>query len=178
LWETINGLEEKRAIHRWHEVPNLEREFTSDIPLEASGDLRPAMTAMVVELSGELKGMRMSCRKVEIMLSLEDGRLLKKILVMKQATAETKPILIRLCDFLEYLVLESPIRSCRLSIPDPVPLEGDQEGLFHKRSIFAERLAGIKAYLDACYGYTPIMRVEEREKRSRLPERRFRFTDV
>ena len=136
------------------------------------------MAAMVAELSGELNRVRMACRKVGIALSLEGGRVLEKVLVMKKPTAGTSTILMRLCDFLEYLALESPVRSCRLSIPDPAPIEGNQEGLFHKRSVFAERLEGIKAYLDACYGYTPLMRVEEREEHSRLPERRFRFTDV
>ena len=178
LWEMINGLDEKRPIPRRRGILSLEREFTSDIPLETSGDLRPIVAAMAAELSGELNRMRMACRKVEVVLSLEDGRLLEKVLVMKKPTTETRSILIRLCDFLEYLALESPVKSCRLSIPDPAPLIRDQEGLFHKRSVFAERLEGIKAYLDACYGYTPIMRAEEREEQSRLPERRFRFTDV
>ena len=97
---------------------------------------------------------------------------------MKKPTAEVRSILLRLFDFLEYLTLESPIVSFRLSVSDPAPLEGDQEDLFRKRSVFAERLEGIKAYLDARYGYTPLMRVEEREETSRLPERKFRFTDV
>jgi hypothetical protein len=97
---------------------------------------------------------------------------------MKKPAAEAQPILIRLFDFLEYLTLESPVVSFRISIPDPAPLEGDQEDLFRKRSVFAERLEGIKAYLDACYGYTPLVRIEEREEESRLPERRYRFIDV
>ncbi len=178
LWETINGVDEKRPITRRHDTISLEREFTGETPLEASRELRPIMGTMVAELSVELNRMHMVCRKMEVMLSLQDGRLLERILVMKKPTAEVRSILVRLFDFLEYLTLESPIVSFRLSVPDPAPLEGDQEDLFRKRSVFAERLEGIKAYLDARYGYTPLMRIEEREEASRLPERKFRFTDV
>jgi nucleotidyltransferase/DNA polymerase involved in DNA repair len=178
LWETINGVDEKRPIPRRRDTISLEREFTGETPLEASRELRPIMGTMVAELSVELNRMHMVCRKIEVMLSLQDGRLLERILVMKKPTAEVQSILVRLFDFLEYLTLESPIVSFRLSIPDPAPLEGDQEDLFRRRSVFAERLDGIKAYLDARYGYTPLMRIEEREGASRLPERKFRFTDV
>ena len=178
LWEIVNGVDEKRPISRRRGAIRLEREFTGETPLETSGDLRPVMGTMIAELSDELNRMHLACTKIEVMLSLQDGRVLEKVLVMKKATAEVRPILVRLFDFLEYLTLEGPIVSFRISVPDPAPLEGEQEGLFRKRSVFAERLDGIKAYLDACYGYTPLVRVEEREEESRLPERRFRFTDV
>ena len=178
LWEIINGVDEKRPIPRRRDAIRLEREFIGETPLETSEDLRPIMGRAVGELSDELSRMHMACRKIEVMFSLHNGRLLEKILVLKKPTAEVQPILVRLFDFLEYLTLESPVVSFRISIPDPAPLEGDQEDLFRKKSVFAERLEGIKSYLDACYGYTPLVRIEEREEESRLPERRYRFIDV
>jgi hypothetical protein len=122
--------------------------------------------------------MRLECRKAKLVLFLQDGSVLEKILVMKKPTAEARRILGRLSDFLACLAAPSPVVSFRLSIPDPVAASGDQEDLFRKRPAFAERLEGIKAYLDSRYGYTPVMRIEEGEERSRLPERRFRFTSV
>jgi nucleotidyltransferase/DNA polymerase involved in DNA repair len=178
LWEIINGVDEKRPIPRRRDAIRLEREFIGETPLETSEDLRPIMGSAVGELSDELSRMHMACRKIEMMLSLHDGRLLEKVLVLKKPTAEAQPILVRLFDFLEYLTLESPVVSFRISMPDPAPLEGDQEDLFRKKSVFAERLEGIKSYLDACYGYTPLVRIEEREEESRLPERKYRFIDV
>jgi len=178
LWETINGVDEKRPIPRRRATISLEREFTSEIPLVASGELRPIVGTMAAEVSDELSRMHMACRKIGLMLSLQDGRVLEKTFVMKKPTTEVRSMLVRLFDFLEYLLLESPIVSFRMSVLDPAPLEGDQEDLFRKKSVFAERLEGIKAYLDACYGYTPLMRVEAGDEESRLPERRFRFTDV
>jgi hypothetical protein len=136
------------------------------------------MADMVAGLSDELNRMRLACRKVQLTLFLQDGCSLEKALVMKKPTAEARHILGRLSDFLEYLVVKSPVASFRLSVPDPVCASGDQEDLFRKRSVFAERLEGIKAYFDSRYGYTPVMRIEEGEERSRLPERRFRFTSV
>ena len=136
------------------------------------------MEDMVAGLSDELGRMRLACRKVRLILFLQDGSSLEKALVMKKPTAEGTHILGRLSAFLEYLVVKSPVVSFRLSVPDPVAASGDQEDLFRKRSVFAERLEGIKAYFDALYGHTPVMRIEEGEERSRLPERRFRFTSV
>ena len=178
LWEIINGVDEKRPIPRRRDAIRLEREFIGETPLETSEDLRPIMGSAVGELSDELSRMHMACRKIEVMLSLHNGRLLEKVLVLKKTTVEAQPILVRLFDFLEYLTLESPVVSFRISMPDPAPQMRDQEDLFRKKSVFAERLEGIKSYLDACYGYTPLVRIEEREEESRLPERRYRFIDV
>jgi hypothetical protein len=136
------------------------------------------MEGMISDLSDELKRMGMTCRKVKLTLWLQDGHSVEKVLVMKKPAAEARLLFRRIADFLESLVIESPVVAFLLAIPDPVPGEGDQEGLFRKRSIFAERLEGIRAYFDARYGYSPIMRIEQGERGSRLPERRFRFTDV
>ena len=63
LWEAINGIDEKKAIPRRQGALRLEREFLWDTPIETSGELRPIMIAMLVELSNEMNRMRMACRK-------------------------------------------------------------------------------------------------------------------
>jgi hypothetical protein len=68
---------------------------------------------------------------------------LKRALVMKRPTSEAGPILILLWDFLEYLALEIPLRSCRLSMPDPAPFRADKEGLFHERSFLRNGSKGL-----------------------------------
>jgi nucleotidyltransferase/DNA polymerase involved in DNA repair len=178
LFEIASGTDEKRPIPRRQNALCLERENTCEVPLQTSEEIRAVMEGMVTGLSDELSRMRLACRKVQLILFLQDGSSLEKALVMKKPTAEGTHILGRLSAFLEYLVVKSPVASFRLSVPDPVAVSGDQEDLFRKRSVFAERLEGIKAYFDALYGHTPVMRIEEGEESSRLPERRFRFTSV
>jgi DNA polymerase-4 len=178
LFECVNGTDEKRPIPRRQNALCLEREFTCEVPLQTSEEVRAVMEDMVAGLSDELNRMRLACRKVHLTLFLQDGCSLEKALVMKKPTAEARHILGRLSAFLEYLVVKSPVASFRLSVPDPVADQGDQEDLFRMRSVFAERLEGIRAYFDSRYGHTPVMKIEKGDERSRLPERRFRFTSV
>jgi nucleotidyltransferase/DNA polymerase involved in DNA repair len=178
LFELVNGTDEKRPIPRRRNALCLERENTCEVPLQTSEEVRAVMEDMVAGLSDELNRMRLACRKVHLTLFLQDGCSLEKVLVMKKPTAEARHILERLSAFLEYLVVKSPVASFRLSVPDPVADQGDQEDLFRMRSVFAERLEGIRAYFDSRYGHTPVMKIEKGDERSRLPERRFRFTSV
>jgi DNA polymerase IV len=178
LFEIVNGMDEKKPILRRQSLLCLEREFTSEVALQTSGEVQPIMETMVAELAGELSRMRMASRKVSVILWLGNGLSVEKMLVMKKPSAETRQILGRISDFLESLLVEGPIISFRIAIPDPVPVEGDQADLFRRKSIFAERLEGIKSYFNARYGYTPLLKVEKGDEYSRLPERRFRFVDV
>ncbi len=178
LFEIVNGADEKRPIPRRQTTLCLEREFTSETPLQTSLEVRAVMEEMVAELSDELARMGMASRKISVILWLGKGHSVEKCLVMKKPSAEATHILRRVSDFLESLSLEDPVASFRIALPDPTPVEGDQADLFRRKSVFAERLEGIRAYFNARYGYTPLMKVEEREGHSRLPERRFRFADV
>ncbi len=178
LWEIVNGLDDKRPVPRLQNPICLEREFTSEAPLETSGELQSVISVLVNELADELAEIKMACRKIRLTLNLLDGYSPEKTLVMKKPANDARPILARLADFLERLEVESPVVSFRLSIPDCVPGERDQENLFNRKSLFAERLEGIKAYCNARYGFTPLVKVEESGEQSRLPERRFRFAEV
>ncbi len=178
LFEIASGADEKKPIPRRQNTLCLEREHTCEVPLQTSEEVRAVMKGMVAGLSDELSRMRLACRTVKLVLFLQDGRSLEKALVMKKPTAEGAHILGRLSAFLEYLVVKSPVVSVRLSVPDPAAASGDQGDLFRKRSALAERLEGIRAYFEARYGQSPVMRIEEGEGCARLPERRFRFTSV
>ena len=178
LFEIVNGADEKRPIARRQAALCLESEFTGEAPLQTSEELRTVAEGMVAGLSDELSRMRLECRKAKLVLFLQDGSVLEKILVMKKPTAEARRILGRLSDFLACLAAPSPVVSFRLSIPDPVAASGDQEDLFRRRSVSAERLEGVRAYFEARDGHCPVMRIEEGEGCARLPERRFRFTSV
>ncbi len=136
LFDIVNGADEKRPIPRRRHALCLERENTCEVPLRTSGEVRAAMEGMVAGLADELGRMRLVCRKVKLVLFLQDGVRLEKALVMKKPTAEARHILARLSSFLEYLVVKSPVASFRISVPDPAPDSGDQEDLFRKRSVF------------------------------------------
>jgi hypothetical protein len=178
LFEIVNGIDEKKPISRRQSILCLEREFMSEVPLQTSGEVLPIMENMVAELADELSRIRMASRKISVILWLGNGLSVEKILVMKKPSAETRQILGRIADFLESLLVENPIVSFRIAIPDPVPVEGDQTDLFRRKSIFAGRLEGIRSYFNARYGFTPLLKIEEGDECSRLPERRFRFADV
>ncbi len=178
LFDIVNGADEKRRIAKRQGALCFEREFGGEAPLETLGELQAVVESMVGGLSDELRRMRLACRKAALALFFRDGSSLEKTLVMKKPTAEARLIAGRLCSFLEHIEAASPVTSFRLSIPEPVAARGDQEDLFRKRSASTERLQAVRAYFEARDGQCPVMRIEENEEKVRLPERRFRFTNV
>ncbi len=178
LWEVTNGIEDKKSIPKRQSPICLEREFTSEVPLETSGELMSVIVPMVSELSGELGVIGMSCRKITLSLRLENKTAIERTFVMKKPTARPGLMLMRLSECLGSLALVSPVISIAISVPDPAPPQRDQENLFWRRSAFAERLEGIRAYFNARYGDTPLMKIEEGEEHAWLPERRFRFVEA
>ena len=88
LFEIVNGTDEKRPIPRRQNALCLERENTCEVPLQTSEEVRAVMEGMVAGLSDELTRMRLACRKVRLILFLQDGSSLEKSLVMKKPTAE------------------------------------------------------------------------------------------
>ncbi len=178
LFETAHGMDDKKPITRMRNPICLERELTCDAPLETLSQARAIMGGLLADLAGELCRMRMACRKIEVSLRLRGGGGMKKTFVMKKPTGRAEDILARLSDFLETLALDGPVVSLALSIPDPVFSDGDQESLFRKKSALLERLQGVRSYFNARYGHTPLLKVEEGDGSSRLPERRFRFVDA
>ena len=110
LFEIVNGTDEKRPIPRRQNALCLERETTCEVPLQTSEEVRAVMEDMVAGLSDELNRMRLACRKVQLILFLQDGCSLKKALVMKKPTAEARHILGRLSAFSGISRGEKPCR--------------------------------------------------------------------
>jgi nucleotidyltransferase/DNA polymerase involved in DNA repair len=178
LWDMANGIDDKKPIPKRANPICLEREFTSEAALETLGEIMSVIVPMVGALSGELGLIGMSCRKMAFSLCLENRTVIERTFVMKKPTARPGPMLMRLSECLGTLALDSPVISIALSIPDPAAPQRSQENLFWRRSAFVERLDGIRAYFNARYGETPLMRIEAAEEHSRLPERRFRFVEA
>lgn len=178
LWDMANGVDDKKPVPKRESPICLEREFTSELPLETSGEMMSVIVPMVGELSGELSMIGMSCRKIGLTLRLENRTVIERTFVMKKPTARPAPMLMRLSECLGALALDSPVISITITVPDPALPQRNQENLFWRRSAFAERLEGIRAYFNARYGDNPLMRIEEAETYTRLPERRFRFVEV
>jgi nucleotidyltransferase/DNA polymerase involved in DNA repair len=179
LFDMVHGADEKSPIPRRHPSLCVESEVVCDVPLDTAGGLRALMEELAPGLADELGRMRMACRKMEVALSLGNGDTVKKALVMKRPTAEAGEMAARLLGLLEGLTLASPVVSVKVSIPCPAQAAcGEQEGLFTRKSLFLERLDGIRAYFEARYGHTPLVRAKEQDRYARLPERRFSFVDV
>ena len=97
---------------------------------------------------------------------------------MKNPTAEAKEMLARIVNGLEGMRIEGPITGFMLSVSDLSADAGIQEYLFRKRAVLSEKLKGVKGYLEAMYGYTPLFMVREGEGNSLLPERKFVFSKI
>jgi DNA polymerase IV len=178
LFELAHGMEDRRQISVKRNTVYFEREIASDTPLDDTGPLKVSLTQAVEELVAELKQAQWSCRKLKLMLDLDNGAIIEKIAVFKHPTRDAKEMLLRIGNILDRVALASPIRGVRLRVSEVSVAEVQQESLFRRRSDFLEKLEGIKDYLDALYGYTPLFRIEEDDKNSRLPERRFVFREV
>jgi hypothetical protein len=178
IFDIVNGQDDKQPILKRSGSLYLEREFVSDVPLHTSGEICPAADDMVCALSWELNKMHLLARKVTVILTFQNGQSLEKQLVMKEPSAESSHLALRISDFVDRLIIEDPIVSMRIAVVDPITAKSDQGDLFRKKAIFAERLEGIKDYFSALYGFAPLMRVEEGDSQSRLPERRYRYADA
>jgi DNA polymerase IV len=178
IFDMVNGQDDTQLIPKRSGRLYLEREFVSDMPLHTSEEIRPAADDMIRALSSELKKMHLVSRKAAVMLTFQNGRCFEKQLIMKELSAESSHLALRVNDFIDHLVIENPIASFRIAIVDPVSAESEQGDLFRKKSLFTDRLEGIKDYFSALYGFAPLMRIEEGDSQSQLPERRFKFADA
>jgi DNA polymerase-4 len=178
IFELVNGIDDKRPIARHQGNLSLDRKFTGEVPLDTPGELRPIIENMIAELSDELNRLRMTARKISITLWLQNGRSLKKLLDLKRPSADPGHISRVVSGFLESFLLENPVISLCIALPDPALPKNDYGDLFRRKSVFANRLEKIRSYFNVRYGCTPPMKVKGREEHPRLPERRFRFADL
>jgi len=176
--DVVNGVEDKRQIVKRHRTVSLGREVIGDIPFETIDQVAGALGSALAELSSELKKMGKVCRKIKVMLNLQGMKTVERTLVLKNPTAEAREILARVVDRMEGMTIGSPIAGFMLSVSDLSTDAGMQEYLFRKQPILSEKLKGVKGYLEAMYGHTPLFMVRKGEGNSLLPERKFVFSEI
>ena len=178
MWECVCGLEEKRPIPVRRRKDCFEKEVTGDDPFETRERLGAALNDALAGMCRQLRATGMACRALKVILFFENKSRNEKTFAFKNPADSEKDMLSRVLDFLEGATLKGPVTGFRVSIPEMCRKEGSQETLFRKRPAFSERLEGVKGYCAAKFGYTPLFVVEERDKDSRLPERRFIVREV
>jgi DNA polymerase-4 len=179
--DIVQGVEDKRQIFKRYQALVLEKEFVSDAPFEAIEQLAAALGSTLAEISSELKRVGKVCRKLKFTLNLQGRKSIERAFVLKNPTAEANKMLARIVNGLnglEGMTIESPIKGFVLSASDLSTDAGMQEYLFRKRAVLSEKLKGVKGYLEAMYGHTPLFMVREGEGNSLLPERRFVFSEI
>jgi nucleotidyltransferase/DNA polymerase involved in DNA repair len=184
--DIVSGVEDKRQIVKRDRAVSLEREVVSDLPFETTDQVARALGSALAELSSELKKMGKVCRKLKVTLNLQgrkqdgkqDMKNVERTFVLKNPTAEAKEMLARVVNRLEGIAMEGPVTGFTLAVSDLSADAGIQEYLFRKRAVMSEKLKGVKGYLDAMYGYTPLFMVREGEGNSLLPERKFVFSEI
>lgn len=178
LYDLACGLEDQRRISLRRNTVYFEKEILNETSLEDTAPLSGQLEGLLKELAAELKQAGWSCRKFKLVLDLDNRRGVEKTAVFKRPTRDAEEMLTRARSLIDRVAVESPIRGLRLQISEVAFAEIEQESLFRRRPDFQKKLEGVKDYLDALYGYTPLFRVEEDDKDSRLPERRFVFREV
>jgi len=188
--DIVSGVEDKKQILKRHRTISLEREIVGDTPFETIDQVAGALGSALAELSSELKKMSKVCRKLKVTFNLQsgppDGRRdicqaicpVERTFVLKNPTADPKEMLARIVNGLKGMTIENSIASFMLSVSDLSADEGMQEYLFKKRAALNEKLKGVKGYLEAMYGHTPLFMVREGEESSLLPERKFVFSEI
>jgi DNA polymerase IV len=178
IFDLVNGQDDAQPIPKRSGSLYLEKEYVSDVPLHTWEALRPVAEEMIHILSGELKNMRLLSRKITITLTFQNGQCLEKQLIMQEPSAVSAHFALCVSDCINRLVIESPVICLRICIIDPIPVEKGQSDLIRKRPQFSEKLEGIGDYFSVFHGFASLMRAEESDSLSRLPERRFRFADA
>jgi DNA polymerase IV len=178
LWELAHGIEDRRQISVKRNAVYFEKEMINETSLEGAIPLSGNLEGLTEELAAELKQARWLCRKLKLILDLDNGGVVEKTAVFKHPTGDAKEMLRRIDSLLEHVALESPICGVRLRVSEVSVVQVEQESLFRRRPDFLKKLEGVRDYLDALYGYAPLFRIEEDDGNSRLPERRYMFREV
>lgn len=178
LYELASGIEDPRQISVRKNRVFFEKEMVSETSLEGAIPLSGHLQGLLKELAAEMKQARWSCRKLKLILDLDNGGIVEKEAVFKYPTRDAEEMLRRIDSLLDRAVLESPVCGVRLQVSEVSMVEVEQESLFRRRPDFLKKLEGVRDYLDALYGHTPLFKIEEDDKDSRLPERRFVLREV
>lgn len=191
--DIVQGVEDKKQIFKRYGTASVAREVVGDSPFETIEQLAAALDDALAEISAELRKMGKVCRKIKLTLAFqarrdEEGKKdVERTFVLKKPTAEADELRARIvCGLnglnglggLEGMTARGPIVSFVVSVSDLGIGENAQEQLFRKRQALREKLRGVKGYLEAMYGHTPLFMVREGEGHSLLPERRFAYVKI
>lgn len=175
--EIVSGVDDKRQLPKMHRDVSLEKGAVSDTPFETVGQIAVALDNVFADISTELKHMGKLCRKVKLVLDLQDKKHIERTFALKNPTAEARDMSARIVDRLRDMTMESPVTGLTISVSN-LCAGGMQEQLFRRKPRLSEKLQGVKGYLEAMYGHTPLFMVREGDAHSLLPERKFRFVEV
>jgi len=184
--DIVNGVEDKKQIFKRYQPLSLEKRYLSDLPFETTGQITGALGGVLAELSSELKKIGKVCRKLKVTFNLQNEKqnmqqttkTVERVFVLKNPTADAKEMLARVTNRLEGVAIESAITGFLIVLSDLSADAGTQEHLFRKRVVLSEKLKGVKGYLEARYGRTPLFVVSEGESSSFLPERKFVYSEI
>jgi DNA polymerase IV len=176
--DIVQGVEDKRQIFKRYGTASVEKEMVGDAPFETIGQCEAALDSALAEVSAGLKKMGRVCRKVKLTLAFRGKKGIERTFVLKEPTAEANKMFARVVSGLEGMTIGDPITGFIISASDLGIGENMQEQLFRQRQALCEKLKGVKGYLEAMYGHTPLFMVREGEGSSLLPERRFVFSEI
>ena len=178
MGECSCGKDEKRRIPVRRRKICLEKEVTGETSFETRDRLGAALGSALGEISLQLRRTGKACRTLRTIFLLENGDRDERTFIFKSPVDGEKEMLARVLDGIEGITLESPVEGFTLSVAEISRKEGNQENLFWRKALLSERLEGVKGYLEAKFGYTPLFTIEEGDEDSRLPERKFIIREV
>lgn len=185
--DIVQGVEDRKQIFKRYGTTPVVREVVGDAPFETVEQFTAALDPVLAEISAELKKMGRVCRKIKLTLAFRTRKSIERTFVLKKPTAETDEMRARLVNGLSglygpdgsgHITTGGPITGFIVTASDLSVGENMQEQLFRKRQALREKLKGVKGYLEAMYGHTPLFMVREGEGHSLLPERRFVFSEI
>ncbi|MGA3175550.1 MAG: hypothetical protein ABSE25_14165 [Syntrophorhabdales bacterium] len=176
MWEMACAIDETGHIRKRRGKAEVEKEAALEAPLETIGEIARAFEVCLREGCAELRKTGRSCRRIDMVLSLRSGKRLECSLMMKDAANSEERILERVMAYLSSLAIGSAVKGISLSLSD-LSRTGEQESLFGKAHL-RKKIEGARHYLRERYGEPTLFRVEEAEKDSRLPERRYVFKEA
>ena len=173
LLEVIRG-EDNREVEQWKGVRELVQSRSFDMPVAHGEELLEAASELLDALCRELQARWQCCRRLAVMLSLENGESKEEELYFKEPASSPAVLGRRLLPRVERLVGVIPVESLRLTASDLCAGMGTQssflDGLPRATAKFNEAIG----VLQQRYGKDVVKRVVKRHG-GRLPEERFSF---
>jgi DNA polymerase IV len=175
MWGLAQGAGDREGIRPGCAVTSVERETVCEPPLETMEHLAAPLATTVEGLVAELNGLGRQCRKVRLVLTLDNGGVFARDSVLHRPTVSADEIQRRILSTMESVTFGSPIVGILLVASALSCREEKQEGLFRGLSNRPGSFGAIRGFLVAKYGQMPVVRIEEQQEGTYLPEKKFLF---